>query len=87
MWCPKCGQETRVLETDKLTTTVARVRWCKNDACRHLFQTLEIVSRAQEEEAGPEDCAGDGRGKGEGLQAAVLARLAQEARGRADRPM
>jgi hypothetical protein len=44
MWCPKCGMDTRVVETEKLNKTVSRVRWCRNAACRHLFETHEVVA-------------------------------------------
>lgn len=44
MWCPQCGDDTRVLETDKLNKAVTRVRWCRNEACRFLFETHEAVS-------------------------------------------
>ncbi len=44
MWCPKCGMDTRVVETEKLNKTVCRVRWCRNGACRHLFQTHEVIA-------------------------------------------
>jgi len=43
MWCPRCGKDTRVVETDKLLDTVTRVRWCRNKECRHLFQTYEVI--------------------------------------------
>ena len=46
MWCPHCGTDTRVLETDKLSKTVTRVRWCRNGDCRFLFETQEVVSGA-----------------------------------------
>jgi hypothetical protein len=46
MWCPQCGDDTRVLETDKLNKAVTRVRWCRNEACRFLFETHEAVSGA-----------------------------------------
>lgn len=42
MWCPRCGKDTRVLETDKLGETVTRVRWCRNSGCRFLFETHEV---------------------------------------------
>ena len=44
MLCPNCGQESRVIETDKLENTVVRVRWCKNPKCRQIFETQEAVS-------------------------------------------
>ena len=44
MWCPKCGMDTRVVETEKLSKTVSRVRWCRNPVCRHLFETHEVLA-------------------------------------------
>lgn len=44
MWCPRCGGDTRVLETDKSDETVTRVRWCRNGQCRWLFETHEVVT-------------------------------------------
>lgn len=44
MLCPICGQETRVIETDKLESVVLRIRGCKNSKCRQIFQTQEAVS-------------------------------------------
>jgi len=46
MWCPRCGKDTRVLETDKLGETVTRVRWCRNSGCRFLFETHEVYVEA-----------------------------------------
>lgn len=46
MWCPRCGKDTRVLETDKLGETVIRVRWCRSGGCRFLFETHEVFSPA-----------------------------------------
>jgi len=46
MWCPQCGTDTRVLETDKLDKAVVRVRWCRNEACRFLFETCEALTGA-----------------------------------------
>lgn len=46
MWCPQCGTDTRVLETDKLGETVTRVRWCRNGGCRFLFETHEVLLTA-----------------------------------------
>jgi len=46
MWCPRCGKDTRVLETDKLGETVTRVRWCRNSGCRFLFETHEVYEEA-----------------------------------------
>lgn len=46
MWCPRCGKDTRVLETDKLAETVTRVRWCRNSGCRFLFETHEVCTEA-----------------------------------------
>jgi len=43
MLCPNCGTDTRVVETDKLTDTVTRIRWCRNEQCRNLFETREII--------------------------------------------
>lgn len=53
MWCPRCGKDTRVLETDKLGETVTRVRWCRNSGCRFLFETHEVYV-----EAALRQCAG-----------------------------
>jgi transcriptional regulator NrdR family protein len=53
MWCPRCGKDTRVLETDKLGETVTRVRWCRNSGCRFLFETHEVYV-----EAALKQCAG-----------------------------
>ncbi|GFK93844.1 hypothetical protein NNJEOMEG_01680 [Fundidesulfovibrio magnetotacticus] len=46
MWCPQCGTDTRVLETDKLDRAVVRVRWCRNESCRFLFETHEAITGA-----------------------------------------
>lgn len=54
MWCPVCGMDTRVLETDKLTDTVTRVRWCRNSGCRHLFETHEVISEKKPRAAAQE---------------------------------
>lgn len=54
MWCPRCGKDTRVLETDKLGQTVTRVRWCRNSGCRFLFETHEVYV-----EAALRHCAGE----------------------------
>ena len=43
MQCPNCGMDTRVVETDKLPETVTRIRWCRNDQCRNLFETRETI--------------------------------------------
>jgi len=43
MWCPQCGTDTRVLETDKQGETVSRIRWCRNGGCRFLFETHEVM--------------------------------------------
>lgn len=48
MWCPKCGMDSRVVETEKLSKTVSRVRWCRNPACRHLFETHEVLAGKKE---------------------------------------
>ncbi|GAB6038135.1 hypothetical protein JCM15519_26940 [Fundidesulfovibrio butyratiphilus] len=55
MLCPVCGQETRVIETDKLESTVLRVRWCKNPKCRQTFETQEAVSGLSERDAFPKN--------------------------------
>ena len=43
MQCPNCGTDSRVVETDKLPKTVTRIRWCRNEQCRNLFETQEII--------------------------------------------
>jgi hypothetical protein len=53
MWCPQCGTDTRVLETDKLGETVTRVRWCRNGGCRFLFETHEVLLKAPPGEGRP----------------------------------
>jgi len=48
MWCPQCGKDTRVVETEKLTDTVTRVRWCRNSGCKLLFETREVLTAGSE---------------------------------------
>jgi len=66
MWCPRCGKDTRVLETDKLGETVTRVRWCRNSGCRFLFETHEVYV-----EAALRQCAGAGAPPGADASAAT----------------
>lgn len=46
MLCPKCGADTRVIETDKMVKAVIRVRKCTNENCKHHFETNEISTSA-----------------------------------------
>lgn len=68
MWCPQCGKDTRVVETEKLTDTVTRVRWCRNSGCKLLFETRELLTGK---------LGGDSRG--EAPAAAAGSRPAREA--------
>lgn len=43
MLCPNCGTDSRVVETDKLPTSVTRIRWCRNEHCKNLFETQERI--------------------------------------------
>ncbi|MFZ5427507.1 MAG: hypothetical protein ACOZEN_11060 [Thermodesulfobacteriota bacterium] len=70
MWCPQCGKDTRVVETEKLTDTVTRVRWCRNGGCKLLFETRESLT----EKLG-------GESKGEGAAARAGAYPARDASG------
>lgn len=41
--CPKCRSHTRVLRTEPYGVVIIRVRMCKNDRCRHTFDTKEGI--------------------------------------------
>lgn len=41
--CPRCGTETRVLETRDSGNRTKRIRMCTAQACRFRFGTVEII--------------------------------------------
>ncbi len=41
--CPLCGSRTEVHKTDSRVDRVRRKRRCLNNACRHIFSTVETL--------------------------------------------
>lgn len=52
--CPKCGSGTYVARTENYTSWMRRVRVCKNERCRHSFDTKEVMIDPPEDPREPD---------------------------------